>query len=320
MDTVVLVAETRDGSPIGHVLEMCAAARKLASGVTAVVWGEGAAAAAPFLGAHGVTRVCDVGDIGDALPPPRVAAAIAGEIDRGGVDAVFAAATYDGRDIAARLSARIDRPVITNVVGLELEGDSLVSSHSVFGGSQLVRARFTGAGPAIFVLRAKSFASEEVGGPPPEVASASIGELAETDAARIVARHAESRSGPSLDDAKVVVSGGRGLGAPEHYALIEELARLLGGAPGASRAIVDAGWVPYAYQVGQTGKTVKPSVYLAFGISGATQHLVGMKGADHIVAVNKDPAAPILAIADLGVVGDVHQVLPKLVEAIKAKS
>jgi electron transfer flavoprotein alpha subunit len=210
--------------------------------------------------------------------------------------------------------------VITNVVDLTVEGDDVRSQHGLFGGAQLATAHFTGEHPWIFVVRAKSFTAEAAGGGAPQVAATAVPELAATNDAKVLARHAEERTGPKLDEAEVVVSGGRGLGAAEQYALIEELAKLLHGAAGASRAIVDAGWVPYSHQVGQTGKTVKPTVYVACGISGATQHLVGMKSSKNIVAINKDRDAPIFSVADLGIVGDVHKVLPQLIDALKARS
>jgi electron transfer flavoprotein alpha subunit len=320
VDNIWVLAEQSDGTPLGLALELLTAARGLASTVEAFTWGPGAAGTAATLGEYGASRVYDAGDIGDSLPGPKVAAAMAAHIaDNGAPGAILVPTTYDCRDIAGRLSVRLDRPVLTNVVGLSAEGDDIVSEHAIFGGNQVLHARFTAEGPGIFVIRAKSFAAEPAGGSPAEVVTVAVPDTGATDSAKIVSRHAEEQSGPRLDDAPVVVSGGRGLGAAESYALIEELATLLKGAAGASRAIVDAGWVPYSHQVGQTGKTVKPTVYIACGISGATQHMVGMKGAKNIIAVNKDRDAPIFSIADLGVVGDVHKVLPKLIEAIKAR-
>jgi electron transfer flavoprotein alpha subunit len=320
VDRIWVLAETVDGQPTSIVLELLTAARGLAGTVEAFGFGSGVASAAEALGAYGASKLYDLGDLGGSLPAPKVAAAIAAQVGGGNAPgAILIPASYDGRDVAGRLSARLDRPVITNVVGLSLEEGRLVSEHAIFGGTQIAKARFAGEGPELFVVRAKSFGAEASGGGAAEVVAVEAVDAGATDGARVAERHVEERSGPKLDEAAVVVSGGRGLGAKENYALVEELAKLLGGAPGASRAIVDAGWVPYAYQVGQTGKTVKPTVYIACGISGATQHMVGMKSSKNIIAINKDQDAPIFAIADLGIVGDVHNVVPKLIEALKAR-
>ena len=320
VDKIWVLAEAGDAGPTPLTLELLTEARGLGATVEAVAWGADTAAMAAGLGEYGATTVYDVGDLGGALPGVPVAAAIAALGEGGNApDALLVPATYDGRDVAGRLSVRLDRPVLTNVTGLVTEG-GLQTQHPVFGGSHIVTARFTGAGPGIYVIRAKSFAAEPAGGGPAAVVAAPAPDPGPTNAARIVESHQEERSGPKLDEAPVVVSGGRGLGSADNYPLIEELAKLLGGAAGASRAIVDAGWVPYSHQVGQTGKTVKPTVYLACGISGATQHLVGMKGSKNIVAVNKDQDAPIFSVADLGIVGDALKVLPALIEALKARS
>ncbi len=315
-----VVAEVVDGAPTTTSLELITRARTLADTVETVVWGDGATAAGA-LGEYGATTVHDVGDLGGALPGSPVAAAIAAAVGSGsGPDAVLLPATYDGRDIAGRLSVKLDRPVLTNVVDLTEADGGLASQHAIFGGAEILTARFTAEGPGIFVIRAKSFAAEPSGGAPAAVVAAPAPDTGAANAARIVARHVEERTGPKLDEAEVVVSGGRGLGEKDQYVLIEQLAGLLHGAAGASRAIVDAGWVPYSHQVGQTGKTVKPTVYMACGISGATQHMVGMKNSKNIVAINKDQDAPIFQIADLGIVGDLHKVIPKLIEALQART
>jgi electron transfer flavoprotein alpha subunit len=319
IESVWVVAEPGGGAPSSFTLELLAGARALSPNVSVFTWGGEGPAVAETLGSHGAARVYDFGDLGQSLPGARVARALSERVAAGdGPDVALIGATYDGRDVAGRLSARLDRPVLTNVVGLSTDDGQLDSHHLIFGGEQAVTARFTGPGPHLFVVRSKSFSAEAAGGPPAEVIDLEAPETGAAEAV-VIARHLEEQQGPKLDEADVVVSGGRGLGGAAQYAMIEELAHLLGGAPGASRAIVDAGWVPYAYQVGQTGKTVKPTLYLACGISGATQHLVGMKGSKNIVAVNKDPDAPIFGVADLGVIGDVAQVLPRLIEALKAR-
>jgi electron transfer flavoprotein alpha subunit len=321
LNTIWVLAEVSpEGKPLPVSLELLTKARELAGSVEAVAWGTETSSIAPTLGAYGAAKVHDVGDLGGALPGAPVAAAIAEAAGSAAPDAVLIPHTYDGRDIAARLSVRLDKPVLTNITDLRLDGDKLVVGSAIFGGTLLVETVLTAGAPQIIVVKPKSFAPEEGGGGAGEVSALPVPDLGAANAAKIVNRHVEERSGPKLDEADVVVSGGRGLGEAGKYQMIEELAKLLKGAPGASRAIVDAGWVPYAYQVGQTGKTVKPAVYIAAGISGATQHLVGMKGAKNIIAINKDKEAPIFSVADLGVVGDVHKVIPKLIEALKSRS
>jgi electron transfer flavoprotein alpha subunit len=309
-------AEIVGGKVATSSLELLTAARATGATVEAFVAGDGAAAAAE-LGAYGASKVYSTGDLGASLVSVPAASAMAALVAGGNTpDAILLAQTYDGRDTAGRLSAKLDKTVLTNAVGLAVEGDSLVAEHAVFGGSKMMKATFTGAGPYLVMVRPKSFAAESAGGAAAAVETVAIPDSGAAGSAAVVSRHAEERTGPSLDEAAVVVSGGRGLGEADKFHMVEDLAKLLKGAPGASRAIVDAGWVPYSYQVGQTGKTVKPAVYIAAGISGATQHMVGMKGAKTIIAINKDKEAPIFGIADLGIVGDVHKVLPKLIEAL----
>ena len=320
VNTTWVFAEAFDGKPLSGTLELLTKARELGGTVEAFYAGDDADTIAPELGKYGATKVYTTGDLGDALLGSPVAAAMAAQIEGGNrPDAVLFAMTYDGRDVAGRLSAKLDRPVLTNGLDIAVDGDDVTVGTAIFGGNTLVTTAFKSDPPFLAIFRPKSFTPEEGGGASPEVVSVDVPDTGAAGAARVLDRHVEERSGPKLDEAAVVVSGGRGLGDAEKFEMIEELAKLLKGAPGASRAIVDQGWVPYAYQVGQTGKTVKPTVYIACGISGATQHMVGMKGAKNIIAINKDKDAPIFSIADLGVVGDVHKVVPKLIEALKAR-
>ena len=318
IETILVFGEGDEGTPSGLTLELLAAARGIATNVEVFVAGDGAAMA-PELGAHGATKVHTTGPLDGKLIGVHAAAALQAHLAASPPDAVFFGQTPDGRDTAARLAVRIDQPVVTNNVGASVEDGTLVVEEPVFGGTQNVFTAFKNDGPALAMFRPKSFEAEATGGGDAEVLTVDIVDPGPAGSASVTGRHVEERSGPQLDDAQVVVSGGRGLGQPEAFEMVDELADLLDAASGASRAIVDAGWVPYSKQVGQTGKVVKPNVYVACGISGATQHLVGMKGSKHIIAINKDPEAPIFGVADLGIVGDVHKVVPALIEALKSR-
>ena len=316
-------SQEASGAPTTATLELLTKARSLSlsvgGDVTAFVGGDASALAAS-LGEHGATTVYATGDLAGKLPGVAVAAAMKAVIDGGdSPDLIMFPQTTEGRDVMSRLSVKLDRTVLTNNVDISVDGGSVSVTTPIFGGNVLVTTSFSGPGPFLAAFRPKSFAAESAGGAAPEVTAAPVPELGSTGAAQVVAVHVEATSGPKLDEATIVVSGGRGLGEAAKYEMVEALAKLLKGAPGASRAIVDAGWVPYSYQVGQTGKVVKPGVYIACGISGATQHMVGMKGSKNIIAINKDKEAPIFGIADLGIVGDVHKVLPKLIEALQSR-
>lgn len=312
-------AEAEGDKPTTSTLELLTKAREIGDTVECVYVGTNADALAGSFGEYGATKVHAV-DGGDVLVGVVGAATLAALIAAEQPDAVLFAHTYDGRDALARLSVKLDRPVLTNGTDLKVEGDSVVVGTAIFGGYTLVDTVFEGEKPFLAAIRPKSFAAEPSGGAAAEVVMVDAGDAGRAAEAKVLERHVEEREGPKLEDAAVVVSGGRGIGSAEAYEpLVAELAKLLNGASGATRAIVDAGWAPYSKQVGQTGKTVKPKLYVALGISGATQHLIGMKGSDTILAINKNGDEPIFSVADLGIVGDVHKVVPKLIEALKAR-
>lgn len=315
----VFAETTADGAATTGTLELLSKANTLGGTVTAFVPGSAGDAAATFAD-HGAAKIYETGDLAGALPGAAVSGAMKAVIDGGdSPDLIMFPQNYGGRDVMSRLSVKLDRTVLTNSTDVSVDGDSVSVETPIFGGAKLVTSTFTGEAPYLAAFRPKSFEPAGGAGAAGDVVAAPVPDLGATGGATVTAVHVEETSGPKLDEAAVVVGGGRGLGEADKFDMIESLAKALKGAPGASRAIVDAGWVPYSYQVGQTGKVVKPTVYIAAGISGATQHMVGMKGSKNIIAINKDKEAPIFGVADLGIVGDVHKVLPQLLEALAAR-
>ena len=313
MASVWVFIEEVDEAPSVLGLELLAKARTVGD-VTAVYLGTGSDEAFAVLGEHGASSVLHA-DPGDRLPSGPLAAALADRMAAESPEMVLFGQAYTDRDVAGRLAARLGVGVLSNASDVRLTDEGVETDHEIFGGSQVATASSSN-GPFLVLIRPKSFPAEPIGGGAPSVVTLELPEVDGSEA-RILESHVEEREGPQLGDATVVVFRGRGLCSAEAYDLVERLAKPLGAATGATRAIVDAGWVPYAKQVGQTGKTVKPNVYIAVGISGAMQHLVGMKDAGTIIAINKDPDAPIFSVADLGIVGDVHKVLPQLIEALE---
>ena len=231
-------------------------------------------------------------------------------------DLVLFSTSYDARDIAGRLQAKLGSTLVSNATDVTAVD---AAQTQIFGGTRLVDVALEGPTPRLVLVRPKSFPAEPSGGTA-DVVPVEVEIPDDLKNARRTERHEEAASGPRLEDAKVVIAGGRGLQDASNFSLLDELAGAIGDAAvGASRAVVDAGWVPYSYQVGQTGKKVRPEVYIAVGISGATQHVVGMKGAKRIVAINKDEDAPIFRLADLGIVGDALTVIPQMIQEIRSR-
>lgn len=328
---VIVVGELSKNELASHVIELATLAGDLGSTATCVISAKSDnkdfddVKASQLLGSYGVSSLHRV-DCGQGLSGYGLASYVKGQIEAisaGGKEViVIAPGTYLGRDVIAHLSAFTDRAVLANTTNVELSAEGIQTKHMVFGGTQIVTAQSSSASPHLVCVKPKSIAPAEVGQSEScEIVSATAGDsIPATAKTEIVSSEIFESTGPELDEATIVVSGGRGMGSKDNYDnLIGACADSLGGATGASRAIVDAGWVPYSKQVGQTGKTVKPDVYIACGISGATQHLVGMKGSKNIIAINTDDQAPIFSVADLGVVGDVNIVLPNLIEKLNAR-
>ncbi len=315
--SIWIYAELKAGKVAPISLELLAKARELGD-VEAVALGPGAKAAADVLGKHGAKKVhaSDDAVFSEYLAEPA-ADTLADLVGKASPELLLFGFSLDSREVAGRLAARLGVGLISNATNVTKDGGAYVASVPYFGGAKVASMKALNS-PAIVLVRPKSFEASEVGGTAEVVEVAPV-VGATSKRARIVERVVEQSEKVKLEEARVVVSGGRGMQGPDNFGLLEELAEALGGAVGASRAVVDAGWVPYSMQVGQTGKTVRPGLYIAAGISGAMQHTVGMKGSKTIVAINKDAEAPILKMADLGVVGDALKIVPALTAAIKAR-
>jgi electron transfer flavoprotein alpha subunit len=271
------------------------------------------------LAAYGASKIYRAADpvYAEYLTLPA-AATVAQLIQQHQPAVMLFASSYAGRDLASNLSARLDCGAITDVGDFSLKDGTVEATIPALGASYQNTSTLLSTGTKLLVVRPKSF-EPKMNEQPLSVEDVSAASDESLRKVHVKDRVAVKREGPQLDGAKTIVSGGRGLKGEENFAMLKELADLLGGAVGATRAAVDAGWVPYALQIGQTGKTVKPDLYIACGISGAVQHLSGMKTSKYIVSINKDPEAPIFQYSDFGVVGDVFKIVPQLVEEIKKR-
>ncbi len=317
-----VLAEMGEGVPRKVSFELMSKASELAPEMNmtpvAVILG-GDEAAAHMMGAYGAQKAYLAQDERFATyHATPVSGTLSALIAAKQPAAVFIPATALGKDVIARVAARQRLGMLADCVAASVKNGALVATEAAFGGSLMVECVCSGDTPHLLSFLPNVFAATKHEGPALLVEQTSV-VFEQKTAVRVVERVASARQSVSLDEASVIVAGGRGLGSPEKFALLEDLARVLGAAIGASRAAVDAGWRPYSEQVGQTGKTVKPNVYIACGISGAIQHKVGMQTAEHIIAINKDADAPIFSFADLCVVGDIFDIVPRLTAELRTR-
>lgn len=319
---ILFLAEFSAGKPARSAIELAAGAADLASqsggSAVALAYGSGAASGAAALGAHGAVRAVVLGDE-DRPAITYAPAAVAAARDAG--LAVLAPATPNGRDLAAAIVGSLDLPAFGPVRAARVVDGVLESEQATLQGSVITTARPAEGAPtpSVVLVLANTFTPVEDGSGTAEVAQAPDAGESALSRATVAESHEADATVVNLEEATVIVAGGRGVGGEEGFAPLRELAEALGGAVGASRAAADAGWIPYQLQIGQTGKVVKPSLYIGAGISGAIQHRVGMQTAEHVIAINRDPDAPIGEFADLFVVGDLFEIVPALTEEIRRR-
>jgi electron transfer flavoprotein alpha subunit len=322
MADIAFLAEFADGQPTRSAVELAAGAAELASqtdgAAVGLAYGPGAEEGAPTLGAAGAARVVVLGS--DGGPAVTVAGPLVAAVQDLGPQVVLAPATPNGRDLAAVLVGSLGVPAFGPIRAVRMEGGQVRCEMSTLQGSVITISEpaESAAAPAVILVSAGTYSPREGGSGRATVSEAPTAESVQ-ERVKIVDSTSETAAIAALEEADVIVAGGRGVGGSAGFEELEKLATALGGVVGASRAAADAGWVPYQLQIGQTGKVVKPALYLAAGISGAIQHRVGMQAADHVVAINRDPDAPIGEYADLFVVGDLFEIVPRLTAEISRR-
>jgi electron transfer flavoprotein alpha subunit len=325
MAELLVLIDHSEGAPRKVSLQMLNAANQVAQAAgdtVAAVWlGEGGADAAATLGEHGAAKLYtwDSADAHGYVTLPQVEA-LQQVMETSGAEVVFFSSSNHVKDVAARLAIRVDGGVITDATGVEVVDGKVSATKEVFGGDLITRCTFADGKKQLVGISPNAFPVEPTGGSAAEVVAIDVSLSEAATKAKVTS--VEKQSGgdrPDIGEAAVVVSGGRGLGNEEGFQLIEQLADVLGAGVGASRAATDAGWYPHRFQIGQTGRTISPTLYIGSGISGAIQHRAGMQTAQNIVAINKDAEAPIFQIADFGIVGDLYQVVPKLIEELEQR-